>query len=142
MQAKGAHAVKRIALVLAMAMVLAALSSGMAAADPVNSQKAESFDLTCSNGQEFTVVATGGNAGHIVDSTGNVIPTSDTIIATDPVTGEVLFSETHANKGKRLGFGDDLITCSTELGTFFVPELGQEATVVVVFEGFLTPQGR
>jgi hypothetical protein len=34
---------KRIALVLAMAMVLAALSSGVAAADPVNSKKAESL---------------------------------------------------------------------------------------------------
>ncbi len=36
---------KRIALVLAMTMVLAALGSGVAAADPVNSKKAEFFDL-------------------------------------------------------------------------------------------------
>jgi ABC-type Fe3+-hydroxamate transport system substrate-binding protein len=133
---------KRIALALTVAMVLAALGSGGAAADPVNSKKAESFYLTCENGLEFTVVATGGNPGHVVDSTGNFIPASDTVIATDPVTGEVLLSETHAVKGKQVGLHNDLITCTTEVGTFFVPELGQEATVVVTFEGFLTPQGR
>jgi hypothetical protein len=133
---------KRIALVLAMTMVLAALGSGVAAADPVNSKKAEFFDLTCENGLEFTVVATGGNPGHIVDNTGNFIPTSDTVIATDPVTGVVLLSETHAVKGKQVGLHDDLITCSTDLGTLFVPEIGQEATVVVMFEGYLTPRGQ
>jgi hypothetical protein len=134
--------VKRIALVLAMAMVLAVLGSGVAAADPVNSKKAESFDLMCDNGQEFTVVATGGNPGHLVDNTGNFIPTSDTVVATDPVTGEVLLSETHAVKGKQVGLDDDLITCTTEVGTIFVPELGQEVTVVVTSEGYLTPRGR
>jgi hypothetical protein len=132
---------KRIALMLAVAMVLVALGSGVAAADPINSKKAEFFDLTCENGLEFTVVATGGNPGHIVDITGDFIPTSDTVIATDPVTGEVLFSETHTVNGKQVGLNEDLITCSTEVGTFFVPELGQVATVLVTFEGFLTPRG-
>jgi len=133
---------KRTALVLAVAMVLVALGSGVAAADPVNSKKAEYFDLTCDNGQEFTVVATGGNLAHIVDTTGNIIRTSDTVTATDPVTGEVLFSETHTNKGNRDGLDDDLVTCSTELGTYFVPELGQEVTVVGTLVGFLTPRGQ
>jgi hypothetical protein len=133
---------KRIALVLAMTMVLAALGSGVAAADPVNSKKAEFFDLTCENGLEFTVVATGGNPGHIVGSTGNFIPTSDTVVATDPVTGEVLFSETHAVKGKQVGLHEDLITCSTDLGTLSVPELEQEVAVVVMFEGYLAPRGQ
>ena len=133
---------KRTALVLAVAMVFAVLGSGVAAADPINSKKAEFFDLACDNGQEFTVVATGGNPGHVVDSTGNFIPTSDTVIATDPVTGEVLFSETHSVKGKQAGLEDDLITCTTEVGTRFVEELGQEATIVVMFEGYLTPRGQ
>lgn len=35
---------KRIALVMSVAMVLAALGSGVAAADPINSKKAEFFD--------------------------------------------------------------------------------------------------
>jgi hypothetical protein len=134
--------VKRIALVLAMAMVLAAFLSSVAAADPVNSKKAEFIHLACDNGQEFTVVATGGNPGHIVGNTGNFIPTSDTVIATDPVTGEVLFSETHSVKGKQAGLEDDLITCTTEVGTRFIEELGQEATIVVMFEGYLTPRGQ
>jgi hypothetical protein len=133
---------KRIALILTVTMVLAALGSSVAAADPINSKKAEFFDLTCDNGQEFTVVATGGNSGHIVDTTGNFIPMSDTVTALDPVTGEVPFSETHAVKGKQVGLADDLITCTTEVGTYFVPELGQEVTVVVMFEGYLTPRGR
>jgi hypothetical protein len=77
-----------------------------------------------------------------VGTTGNIIRTSDTVTATDPVTGEVLFSETHTNKGNRVGLDDDLITCTTELGTYFVPELGQEVTVVGTLEGFLTPRGR
>jgi hypothetical protein len=133
---------KHIALVLAMAMVLAAFSSGVAAADPITSKKAELVTVTCTNGQELTVAPSNGNAGHIVGTTGNIIVIESSVTATDPVTGEVLFSETHTNKGKRVGFGDDLITCSTEIGTFFVPELGQVATVVVTFEGFLTPQGK
>jgi hypothetical protein len=133
---------KRLALLLAMTMILGALASGVATAAPINSKKAEFFDLTCKNGLEFRVVATGGNPGHIVDSSGNFIPTSDTVIAKDPVTGEVLFSETHAVKGKQVGLHDDLTTCSTDLGTFFVPEFGQEVAVVVVFEGFLTSRGR
>jgi len=51
-------------------------------------------------------------------------------------------SRRHTNKGNRVGLDDDLITCTTEVGTVFVPELEQEATVVVTFEGFLTPRGR
>ncbi len=134
---------KRIALALTVAMILAALGSSVAVADPINSKKAEFFDLTCNNGQEFTVVGISGNPGHIVGTNGNIVSTEITVTATDPDTGEVLYSEMDpVGQGKKVGLDDDLITCTTEVGTFFVPELGQEATVVVTFEGFLTPQGR
>jgi hypothetical protein len=134
---------KRIALILAVSMALAALGSGVAAADPINSKKAESFDLTCNNGQEFTVVGISGNGGHIVGTNGNIIFTKATIMATDPDTGEVLYSETEpVGQGKRVGLNDDRITCTTELGTYFVPLLGQVATVSATLEGFLTPRGQ
>lgn len=65
-----------------------------------------------------------------------------TITATDPDTGEVLYSETEpVGQGKRVGIDDNRITCTTELGTYFVPLLGQEVTVVGTVEGFLTPRG-
>jgi hypothetical protein len=117
---------KRIALVLTVALVLAVLGSSVAVADPINSKKAESFDLTCNNGQEFTIVGINGNAGHIVGTSGNIIFTEITITATDPETGEVLYSEAKpVGGGKSLGLNDDRITCTTELGTYFVHYSGK-----------------
>jgi len=43
---------KRIALMVAVAVLSAALGSGVAAADPINSKKAESFDLRASVNRE------------------------------------------------------------------------------------------
>ena len=141
---KGAYGLKRVALALTVVMVLAALCSGVAAADPINSKNAEFFDLTCSNGQEFTIGGTGaGNGGHIVGTNGNFIITEGTVMATDPDTGEVLYSETDpVGQGKRVGLDDDLINCTAELGTYYVPLLGQVATVSATVEGFLTPRGQ
>lgn len=61
---------KRIALMLTVSLILAALGRGVAAADPMNSKKAESFDLTCNNGQEFTIVGISGNGGASLAPTG------------------------------------------------------------------------
>ena len=137
---------KRIALVLAMTMVLAALSSGVAAADPTNSKHAELLTVTCTNGQELTIATvapSNGKAGHIVGATGNFIATETTVTATDPDTGEVLYYETQSvGHGEKVGLHDDLITCSAELGTYYVPLLGQVATVSGTVEGFPTPRER
>ncbi len=133
---------KRIALMLAVPIFLAALGSGVAAADPINSKKAEFVTVTCTNGQEITVVAT-GNSGHIVSATGNFIPIEITVTATDPDTGEVLYYERKlTGQGEKVGLRNDLITCSTEPTTYFVPLLGQEATVSGTVVGFLTPRGQ
>jgi hypothetical protein len=134
---------KRIALMLAVTVILAALGSSVAAADPINSKKAESFDLTCNNGQEFTVVGISGTSAHIVGTNGSMIFTEITVTATDPDTGEVLYSETDpVGQGKKVGLDDDLMTCTTELGTYFVPLLGQVASVRGTVEGFLTPRAQ
>ena len=135
---------KRIALVLAVAMVMAVFGSGIAAADPINSKNAEVFPITCSNGQTYTIVTTGGIPGHIVGSTRNFIPVEFTLTAIDPETGEELFSETFpVGQGNRVGLQDDLITCTVaETFVDVDPETGEEITFVVSVEAFLTPRGR
>ena len=134
---------KRMALVLAVAMIMAVLGSGIAAADPINSKNAEVFPITCSNGQTYTVVVAGGLPGHIVGSTRNIIPVEFTFTAIDPDTDEVLFSETEpVGKGKKTGLQRDLITCETAPQSFVDPETGETSTFIVTVEAFLTPRGR
>ena len=134
---------KRMALVLAVAMVLAVFGSGIAAADPINSKNAFVFPVTCSNGQTYTVVTTGGIPAHIVGSTRNFIPVEFTLTAIDPETGEELFSETFpVGQGNRVGLQDDLITCTAAPAVFVDPETGEEITFVISVEAFLTPRGR
>jgi len=131
--------VKRIALVLAVALVMAVFGSGIAAADPINSKNAEVIPITCSNGQTYTIVVAGGIPGHIVGSTRNIIPVTFTVI--DPETGEELVSES-IGQGNRVGLQDDLITCTTAPAVFVDPETGEEITFVTSVEAFLTPRGR
>ncbi len=134
---------KRIALVLAVAMVMAVFGSGIAAADPINSKNAEVFQVTCDNGQTYRVVTAGGLPGHIVGSSRNIIPVEFTFTAINPATGEVLFSETEpVGKGKKTGLQKDLITCETVPQTFEDPETGETITFVITVEAFLTPRGR
>jgi hypothetical protein len=134
--------VKRTALVLAVAMVMAVFGGGIAAADPINSKNAEVFQITCDNGQTYRVVTTGGIPAHIVDSSRNIIPVQFTFTAMDPNTGEVVFSETEPVRGKKTGLQGDLITCETAPQTFEDPETGETITFVIEMEAFLTPRGR
>jgi hypothetical protein len=131
-----------MALVLAVAMVLAVFGGGIAAADPINSKNAEVFDITCENGQTYRVVTAGGIPAHIVGSSRNIIPVQFTFTATDPDTGEVLFSETGPVRGKKTGLQGDLMTCETAPQTFEDPETGETISLVIEVEAFLTPRGR
>ena len=131
---------KRALLLLATTGITALLAVGIASADPVNSPNAEIISITCDNGQSYqVVVVAAGLPGHIVGSTGNIIPVSFTAI--DPETGEELFSES-IGQGNRVGLQDDLITCTTAPAVFVDPETGEEITFVVSVEAFLTPRGR
>jgi len=134
----------RRAVVLVATMAIAVvLAVGIASADPVNSKNAEVLTISCTNGQTYQIVVAGGGPGHIVGSNRNIIPVEFTFTATDPDTGEVLFSETlPPGKAKQVGLQDDLITCTTEPVTEFIPELGQEVTFFISVEAFLTPRGR
>ncbi len=134
---------RRIILLVAVSMIMAIVGSGIAAADPINSKNAEVFQVTCDNGQTFRVVTAGGIPGHILGSTRNIIPVEFTFTAIDPVTEEVLFTETEGvGQGKKVGLQDDLITCTTAPQTFVDPETGEEITFVISVEAFLTPRGR
>lgn len=133
---------KRLALLIALAMIMATLGSGIAAADPVNSPQHEILPVTC-NGQTYQVVVGPGLSAHILGTNRNIIPVSFTFTATDPQTGEVLFSETEPiGKGKKKGLQRDLITCTAGPFTEFVPEFGQNVTFVIEVQAFLTPRGR
>ena len=134
---------RRIILLVAVSMIMAIVGSGIAAADPINSKNAEVFQVTCDNGQTFRVVTAGGIPGHILGSTRNIIPVEFTFKVIDPVTEEVLFTETEGvGQGKKVGLQDDLITCTTAPQTFVDPETGEEITFVISVEAFLTPRGR
>ncbi len=134
----------RNALLLAATMAIAAvLAAGTASADPVNSKNAEIIPITCDNGQSYQIVVVAGLPGHIVGSTGNIVPVEFTFTAIDPETGEELFSETESiGQGNRVGLQDDLITCTTAPVTFVDPETGEEMTFVISVEAFLTPRGQ
>ncbi len=136
---------KRIALVLALvAMTMATLGSGFAAADPLNSPQADTVTLTCSNGQTYQLVRQGGLPQlHIVGDTGNFILTEITFTAIDPVTGEVLSSGTESiGQGNKKGLQGELITCTAPPEELVDPATGETFTFVVTAEGFLTPRGR
>ena len=134
----------RRALMLATTMsITALLVVGIASADPVNAKKAEVFTISCTNGQTYQVVTAGGIPGHIVGSTGNIIPVEFTFTATDPDTGEVLFSETvPVGMGNKVGLQGDLITCTTAPEVFEDPGTGELVEFVITVEAFLTPRGR
>ena len=136
---------KRIALVLALvAMIMATLGSGLAAADPLNSPQADTVTLACTNGQTYQVVRQGGLPQlHIVGSTGNFILTEVTFAAIDPDSGEILFSGTESvGQGNKTGLQGELITCTAPPETLVDPATGEPFTFVVTAEGFLTPRGR
>lgn len=136
---------RRLALAVAVAMIMATFGGGIAAADPVNSKQAHIIPVTCSNGQAYQViVVAAGLPAHIVGSNSNVIPTEFTFTYIDPDTGEVLFSETKRTVGQGLKVGpqDDLITCTGAPETFVDPETGETIAFVLSVEAFLTPRGR
>ena len=125
-----------ITAALAVALVLA-FSPGQVGADPVNSSRAEFFTLTCA-GETIEVVTTPGQPGHVLGSTGMLIPVAFTFIGTfvDPETGEVieLNDSFSIGQGKRTGQQVALETCTFPIsdGTF-------NAIGTVTF--FRTPRG-
>jgi hypothetical protein len=132
-----------LAWLLALALV-ATVGLGTVAADPVNSRNALLLEITCAE-ETFQIVTTSGNPGHIIGSTGNIMPVEFTFTNTytDPETGELVTEEGTfpIGRGNKHGLQDDLVSCTTEAFTFEDPELGEVTTVISVV-AFLTPRGR
>ena len=135
---------KRMALVLAVVMVMAVFGSGIAAADPINSKNAQITTLNC-GGEQVTVVTLVNNraiVANVVGTTGNFVVTqiAGTGTFTDPETGEVVQEEfvDPIGQGKKKGLQGSLTTCETTL-TFEDPEVGT-VTVDLTLTGFFTPR--
>ncbi len=139
--------IRRMLVSLGLVLMLATAAVGTVGADPVNAKNAQLIEVVC-GGQTLTVVVNGRGQftpGHIIGSTGNLIPQAFTftVTATDAMTGEVLFSgtDTVAKGGQRQGLQDRLTTC-TFSQTFTDPETGVTFTVSGTVTAFITPRGR
>jgi len=119
---------------------IALLSVAVASAAPTKSPNAEIFELTCDNGQSYTVVVNGNgdfSPGHIIDGDGgNLIPVSLAFEATD-ADGNVIFSDSISKKGRMKGLTGDLIVCT--FGDTF-EENGEVITFTGTVTGFVTPR--
>jgi hypothetical protein len=136
--------VKRMALILAVAMVMSTIGGGMAAADPINSKNAEVFTANC-GGEQIRFVVNFNSASvtaHQVGSTRNFVATrfAGTATFTDPETGQLVSEpfDTPIGKGKKKGLQGDLRTCTTTLRDVD-PEVGP-LTLELTITGFFTPR--
>lgn len=132
---------RRLASILAITAVSAALAGGTAAAAPVNAPNAETIALDCGDAGTFDVVVNGNGEwapGHLLDGTGVLVP-----IAFGELTGVVRdaegnvideFTEPATTKGKARARGRERATCTFTL-TF--TEEGITATVSGSVTGFM-----
>ena len=116
---------RRIALIGSAILAALAFGAGSALADPVNNPKAEYYTVIC-GALQFTVVAPGGAAGHIVGGPGNLVLQS--LQGVDPDFGPI---DVRTPGLERNGM---LTTCTTtftnELGHSFPVTLGVLITPV------------
>ncbi len=135
--------VRRALAAILSLFLLATVGVGAVGADPLNAKGAAPFPVVC--GDQTLMIVTNGRGeftpGHIVGSTGVLVPTAFTFTAIQTSTGEVLFSgSTAKGQGQMTGLQGRLSTC-TFGGTFDTPEFGQ-VTFVGTATVLATPQGR
>ncbi len=136
--------IRRMLVSLGLVLMLATAAVGTVGADPVNAKNAEAFPVVC-GGQTLMVVVNGRGdftPGHIIGSTGNIIPQAFvfTFTATD-AGGNVIDSgtETITKGGQRRGLQDRLTTCT--FGDSFTED-GMTFTFSGTVTAFITPRGR
>jgi hypothetical protein len=134
--------VRRIASVLAIAALSAALAGGTAVAAPVNAPNAETITLDCGDAGTFDVVVNGNGEwtpGHLLDGNGVLVP-----LAFGELTGVVRdaegtvvdeFTEPATTKGRARARGRERATCTF---TVEFTEDGFTATVTGSVTGFMT----
>jgi len=128
---------KRIVLLLTTILLSTMLLAGgieTAAAEPQKNQI--EVPVKCDNGEKYTFVINGeGNAGHLTESTSNLVIKSYTVTYITG-TGERItdtFDQSNAN-----GLQGDLITCTgrTRVELFGLGEV----TAIFEFQAFVTPR--
>ena len=136
---------RRLASLLAVAAISAALASATATAAPVNAPNAETVALDCGDAGTYDVVVNGNgdwSPGHDLNSNAVLIPVAfgeTTFTLTDP-EGNVIDQGTEpaTTKGKAKAKGRARITCTFTL-TF--TEDGNTATVTGSVTGFVSGRG-
>ena len=127
----------RAITVVLVATTLAASIVGSAVAEPGKNQI--EAQATCSNGETYTFVLNGmGKAWQLEGTNSNLLVKRYTLTYYDPVTGELIGSDTYGG-GEKNGQAGDLITCEGEVTTV-LEGLGL-VKVVAEFEAFVTPRG-
>jgi len=125
---------------LGLVLMLATAAVGTVGADPVNPKNAAVIPIMC--GTSTLTVAVNGRGdftpGHIIGTTGNIIPQAFTFIISGE-DGRVIATETITKGGQRRGLRDSLTTC-TFSQTF--TEAGMTFTVDGTVTAFITPRGR
>ena len=112
-------ALKRGVMVIAAAvvgMILVAMATGTASADPLGSNKAIVTSMSCGE-EEFVFVIrlrSSTVTAHEVGSTELFVGTYFAVEITDPDTGEVVFSYNGpVGEGNKEGLQEDLVSCTT-----------------------------
>src|SRR5919202_2182218 len=99
----------RAITVVLVATTLAASIVGSAVAEPGKNQI--EAQATCSNGETYTFVLNGmGKAWQLEGTNSNLLVKRYTLTYYDPVTGELIGSDTYGG-GEKNGQEGDLITC-------------------------------
>src|SRR5215208_8086007 len=127
----------RVLIVSLIATTLAVSTMSSAIAEPGKNQIEAT--ASCSNGETYTFVLNGmGKAWKLEGTNSNLQVKSYTLTYYDPVTGDLIGSDTYGG-GDKNGQEGDLITCEGEVTTM-LEGLGL-VTVVAEFEAFVTPRG-
>jgi hypothetical protein len=133
---------RRLFLVTITVLLATALGVGSASAAPTHAKKSETFPISCSNGQTYTLVVNGNgefSPGHLIISGHNeLIPVAVDITASDE-TGAIVFRDSSAKPGQQVGLQDALMTC-TFTQTEYDPESGHTFTITGTVVVFMTPR--
>jgi len=129
---------KATALVLTIVMGLVVLGNAQAVRAEPGKDQIEAR-ANCSDGENYTFVLNGmGKAWKLEGTNRNLLVKRYTLTYYDPVTGELIGSDTYGG-GEKNGQEDDLITCQGEVTTV-LEGLGL-VRVVAEFEAFISPRG-
>ncbi len=138
--------IRRMLVSLGLVLMLTTAAVGTVGADPVNAKNATVIPVTC--GTSMFMLAVNGRGdftpGHIIGTTGNIIPQAFTFTLTiSDAQGNVIDSDTEtvAKGGQRRGLQDSLTTC-TFGQSFTDPDTGMTFTFSGTVTTFITPRGR